>query len=186
MRKGLVRGLAYVMCAAMAITAVPPWAVYAENGQTIENAIHTATPSEADRDTGDNEEVEENETGGELEFGLETEEREEENFREATPSEAIEAPKELPTILPAKMAVKAAASSSLGDIWDTWAGKTSFEFLSGTQGEGTKEKTLPDQEQGTTHGIFRIGRHGNDCSGCRGSEICRCLFRMLFRPWRKH
>lgn len=31
MRKKFVRGLAYVMCATLAITAVPPWAVYAES-----------------------------------------------------------------------------------------------------------------------------------------------------------
>jgi hypothetical protein len=98
MRKGLVRGLTYVMCAAMAITAVPPWAVYAENGQTAEETIQTASSSEADRDTGGNEEVEEEkEIVAEPEVGLEIEEREEEDLREATPSNAEETPKELPT-----------------------------------------------------------------------------------------
>ena len=180
MRKRLVRGLAYIMCAALAITAVPPWAVYAENGQTIEKTIHTATPSEADRDTGDNEAVEEEkETSGEPESGLETEEREEEDIREATPSEAEERPKELPvTVLPAKMAVTTGASSSLGDIWDAWAGKTSFEFLSGNQGEGTEEKPYLIKNREQLMGLSELtamgmmvpdaegAKYAGDYSGC--------------------
>ncbi|MDR1547358.1 MAG: hypothetical protein LBT06_02055 [Hungatella sp.] len=179
MKKGFVRGLTYVMCAAMAIAAVPPWAVYAENGQTAEKTIQTASSSEADRDTGGNEDVkEEKEIVAEPEVGLEIEEREEEDLREAIPSNAEETPKELPTSFLAKMAVTAAASSSLGDIWDAWAGKTSFEFLSGTQGEGTKEKPylIKNREQlmglselvamGMTVQDAEGAKYAGDYSGC--------------------
>ena len=49
MRKKFVRGLAYIMCATLTITAVPPWAVYAESGTEVSGS-KVATPSEASRD----------------------------------------------------------------------------------------------------------------------------------------
>lgn len=34
--------------------------------------------------------------------------------------------------------------NSLGDIWDVWTGKASFEFLDGTQGDGSPERPVFD------------------------------------------
>ena len=180
MRKRWTRGLAYVMCATLAITAVPPWAVYGEGGKTVEGTVQTSTPSEADRDTGANEGVvEEKKNGEELEAALETDEKGEGDLKEATPSEAEAIPKETPvTVLPPKMAVTAAASSSLGDIWDAWAGKTSFEFLSGSQGEGTKEKPFLIKNREQLMGLSELTamgmmvmeaegtKYAGDYSGC--------------------
>ncbi|GLC83088.1 Ig-like domain-containing protein [Lacrimispora brassicae] len=180
MRKRWTRRLAYIMCAALAITAVPPWAVYGEDGKTVEGIIQTATPSEADRDTGANEDVvEERKTGEELESALETDEKEEKDLKEATSSEAEAIQKETPlTVLPAKMAVTAVAYSSLGDIWDAWVGKTSFEFLSGSQGEGTKEKPFLIKNREQLMGLSELTamgmmvleaegtKYAGDYSGC--------------------
>lgn len=139
--KNRMKGAAYLLCTTMVISTLPSWAVYAENGRIVEKTVQTATPSEADWDTEDNEELEEEkETSEDLESVLETDEKMDEELREATPSEAEGKPKDAPTILPTKIAVTTAAFSSLGDIWDAWTGKTSFEFLDGSQGEGTKEK----------------------------------------------
>lgn len=143
--KKRMKGFASLLCTTIVISTstLPSWAVYAENGQIVEKTVQTATSSEADRITEDNEEVEEEkekETNEDLESGLDTDGKMDEELRESTPSEAEEIPKDASTILPTKIAVKTTAFSSLGDIWDAWAGKTSFEFLSGSQGEGTKEK----------------------------------------------
>jgi len=46
MRKKNVRGLAYIMCATLTITAVPLWAVYAESGTEV-SCLKVSTPSEA-------------------------------------------------------------------------------------------------------------------------------------------
>ncbi|WP_312444976.1 hypothetical protein [Lacrimispora sp.] len=181
MGKRLIRGLAYAMCAALVITAVSPWAVYAENGDTAVKTVQTATPSEVDRDTGANEKVEEEkEASKEPESGLRIYEMVDEELREATSSEAEEIPKESPaTAFPAaKMAVKAIASSSLGDIWDFWAGKTSFEFLSGSQGEGTREKPYLIKNREQLMGLSELAamgmvvpeaegvKYAGDYSGC--------------------
>ncbi|MDR2022093.1 MAG: hypothetical protein LBQ71_02300 [Hungatella sp.] len=163
MRKRLIRGFAYAVCAALVITAVPPWATYAENGEATEKTVQTATPSEADRDTGTNEGAgEEKETSGKPEFGLETEGKVEEDLKESTPSEAEEISTAPPVAAPpsAKIAVTAAASSSLGDIWDSWSGKTSFEFLSGTQGEGTKEKPYLIKNREQLMGLSELAAMG--------------------------
>lgn len=46
-------------------------------------------------------------------------------------------------ITPDKKATPSAAlylaENSLGDIWDSWSGKTSFEFLDGDHGDGSPE-----------------------------------------------
>lgn len=132
--KKRMKGIAHFLCTAMIMCTLPSWAVYAENEQIVEKTVQTATPSEGVQGT------EEKETSGDLESGLETGGKVEEGQRKATPSEAEEKPKDATAILPTKIAVMTAAFSSLGDIWDAWTGKTSFEFLSGNQGEGTKEK----------------------------------------------
>jgi uncharacterized protein YjdB len=149
--KKVMKGIAYMLCTAMVMSTVPPWAVYAENGKFIEKTVQTATSSEADRDA---------------------------ELRKATASEAEEIQKSIPSSLPTKIAVKAAAFSSLGDIWDAWAGKTSFEFLSGSQGEGTKEKPFLIKNREQLMGLSELtamgmmvpesgeAKYAGDYSGC--------------------
>lgn len=156
MRKNFVRGMAYVMCATLVITAVPPFAVYAELGTEVSSS-KVATPSEAGRDTEiEGEEIVNEEDMEELLPEVEPETIEipvTDPADIATPSEAVESP--FPTFTDIKIALAASllssvpSSSSLGDIWDSWSGKTSFEFLSGSQGEGTEEKPylLKNREQ---------------------------------------
>ena len=170
--KKRMKGIVYLLCTGMAISTLPSWAVYAENEQIAEKTFQIATPSEADRDT------EEKETCVDLESGLETDGRMDEDIREATPSAAEEKPKVAPIILPAKIAVTTTALSSLGDIWDAWAGKTSFEFLSENQGEGTKEKPFLIKNREQLMGLSELTamgmmvpesgetKYAGDYSGC--------------------
>ena len=149
--KKVMKGIACLLCTAMVMSTLPSWAVYAENGQIIEKTVQTATSSEASRD-------------GEL--------------RKATASEAEEISEATPAILPTKIAVTAAAFSSLGDIWDAWAGKTSFEFLSGSQGKGTKEKPFLIKNREQLMGLSELtamgmmvpesgkAKYAGDYSGC--------------------
>lgn len=149
--KKVMKGIAYMLCTAMVMSALPSWAVYAENRQIIEKTVQTATSSEADREA---------------------------ELRKATASEAEEVPKAIPTILPTKIAVTAAVYSSLGDIWDAWAGRTSFEFLSGSQGEGTKEKPFLIKNREQLMGLSELtamgmmvpesgeAKYAGDYSGC--------------------
>lgn len=59
--KKRMKGFASLLCTTIVISTstLPSWAVYAENGQIVEKTVQTATSSEADRITEDNEEVEE-------------------------------------------------------------------------------------------------------------------------------
>lgn len=167
MKKRFIRGMAYALCATLVMSAVPSWAVYAEIGETQEKTAITATPSEADRDTeaDEEEEAREMETGEEIgeepEAGSEAGEVEEEQTEKATPSEAEQLPKEIPaTILPAAKVMAVTASSSLGDIWDAWSGKTSFEFLSGSQGEGSEEKPYLIKNREQLMGLSELAAMG--------------------------
>ncbi|WP_312427795.1 hypothetical protein [Lacrimispora sp.] len=177
--KKRMKGFACLLCTTMVISTLPSWEVYAENQRIVEKTVHTATPSEADRDTEDNEVVaEEKENSEDLESGLETGGKMDEGLRESSPSEAEEIPKDVPTILPTKIAVMNASFSSLGDIWDAWAGKTSFEFLSGNQGEGTKEKPFLIKNREQLMGLSELTamgmmvpesgdtKYAGDYSGC--------------------
>jgi uncharacterized protein YjdB len=149
--KKVMKGIAYMLCTAMVMSTLPPWAVYAENGKIIGKTVQTATSSEADWDA---------------------------ELRKATASEAEEISEAAPAILPTKIAVTAAAFSSLGDIWDAWAGKTSFEFLSGSQGEGTKEKPFLIKNREQLMGLSELtamgmlvpesgeAKYAGDYSGC--------------------
>jgi uncharacterized protein YjdB len=193
MRKNFVRGLAYVMCATLTITAVPPWAVYAES-RTEVSSSKVATPSEAGRD---NEIEEETIIPDEIpEESLPETEAEEipsadletieipitDPIDIATPSEALEPT--FPTFTDIKKALAASLlslvppSSSLGDIWDSWSGKTSFEFLSGSQGEGTEEKPYLIKNREQLMGLSELtamgmmvpeaegAKYAGDYSGC--------------------
>ena len=168
MKKRFIRGMAYALCATLVMSAVPSWAVYAEIGETREKLAATATPSEADRDTETDKEEEareEMETGEEIgeepEAGSEAGEVEEDQTEKATPSEAEQLPKEIPaTILPAAKVMAVTATSSLGDIWDAWSGKTSFEFLSGSQGEGSEEKPYLIKNREQLMGLSELAAMG--------------------------
>ncbi|MGL6218008.1 MAG: hypothetical protein ACRC36_08225, partial [Lacrimispora sphenoides] len=74
--KKRMKGVAYLLCTTMLISTLPSWAVYADNERIVEKTVQTATPSEADRYTEDNEEMEEEkETSMDLESVLETDEK---------------------------------------------------------------------------------------------------------------
>ncbi len=177
--KKRMKGFAYLLCTTMVISTSPSWAVYAENGRIVEKTVQTAAPYEAERNTEDNEEVKEDkETREDLGSGLKTDGKMDEELRESTPSEAEEMPKDTSEILPTKIAETSTGFSSLGDIWDAWAGKTSFEFLSGNQGEGTKEKPFLIKNREQLMGLSELTamgmmvpesgqtKYAGDYSGC--------------------
>jgi uncharacterized protein YjdB len=98
----------------------------------------------------------------------------------ATSSQANKPPVDMivqPSLVPVKK-VALAASSSLGDIWDSWSGKTSFEFLSGSQGEGTEEKPYLIKNREQLMGLSELtamgmmvpeaegAKYAGDYSGC--------------------
>ncbi|MDW2796495.1 hypothetical protein RZO55_02725 [Clostridium boliviensis] len=179
MRKKYVRGLAYVMCAALTVTAVPPWAVYAETRTETKSYSLVATPSEASRDT----ETEGEEVNKEEDLpGVEPEEIPtadpemvempvEDPVDTATPSEAVE-----PTFTDVKKALAPSllssvpSSSSLGDIWDSWSGKTSFEFLSESQGEGTEEKPYLIKTKAQLMGLSELSAMGMTVPDAEGAD----------------
>ena len=191
MRKKFVRGLAYVMCATLTITAVPPWAVYAESGTEVSSS-KVATPSEAGRgkeeETVIHDETPEEDLPGKEEEEIPNVDPETielpiaDPIDIATPSEALEPT--FPTFTDIKKALAASilssvpSSSSLGDIWDSWSGKTSFEFLSGSQGEGTEEKPYLIKNREQLMGLSELtamgmmvpeaegAKYAGDYSGC--------------------
>ncbi|MGC6177913.1 N-acetylmuramoyl-L-alanine amidase family protein [Lacrimispora sp. 38-1] len=190
MRKKFVRGLAYVMCATLTITAVPPWTVYAESGTEVSSS-KVATPSEAGRDNGIEEETVNNDETPEADL---TEEEAEEippadpepieipitdPADIATPSEVVEPTfTDVKKVLAASFLSSVPSSSFLGDIWDSWSGKTSFEFLSGSQGEGTEEKPYLIKNREQLMGLSELtamgmmvpeaegAKYAGDYSGC--------------------
>lgn len=178
MRKGIAKGLAYTLCAALVITAAPPKVAHAENNDPVreESRINTATASEADRETESVRQEEEEESGtDEFENGLEpneileeTEEAVDSPEEPATPSEA-EQPQVPAIMLTAKLAA-APAASSLGDIWDSWSGKTSFEFLSGSQGEGTEEKPYLIKNREQLMGLSELTAMGMTVPEAEGTK----------------
>nr|WP_314461165.1 hypothetical protein [uncultured Clostridium sp.] len=189
MRKKIVRGLAYVMCAALTITAVPSWAVYAESDTEVSSLV--ATPSEASRDT----EIEGEEIVNEEDFEEDLPEVEPEEIPAvdpetieisvtvpvdiATPSEISEPDfVDIKKALAVSLLSSVSSSSSLGDIWDSWSGMTSFEFLSGSQGEGTEEKPYLIKNREQLMGLSELtamgmmvpeaegAKYAGDYSGC--------------------
>lgn len=61
---------------------------------------------------------------------------------------------------PATMSYALRRSSSLGDIWDGWSGKTSFEFLSGSQGDGSEEKPFLIKNREQLMGLSQLTAMG--------------------------
>lgn len=204
MRKRFKRGTAYALCAALTITAVPPYAVFADTKNETElSSLKTATPSEADRNTEVSEEEEtippieeeiagEEDTSGEMtkdpvgEEPTDAEENPEtvkntetgefpvKNLEHtATPSEAGKTAE--PTFPDVKKPLltsllTAAPSSSLGNIWDSWSGKTSFEFLSGSQGEGTEEKPYLIKTNAQLMGLSELAAMGMTVPDAEGAD----------------
>jgi uncharacterized protein YjdB len=184
MRKKFVRGLAYVMCATLAITKVPTWAVYAESGTEV-SSWEVATPSEAGHDNNEITEEDLSEKEAEIFPTADPETIEipiTDPINIATLSEAIEPT--FPTFTDIKKALAAShlssvpSSSFLGDIWDSWSGKSSFEFLSGSQGEGTGEKPYLIKNREQLMGLSELtamgmmvpeaeeAKYAGDYSGC--------------------
>ncbi len=133
MRKRLLRGMVYGICGALVITTVSISAAYAENGLIIKKTGHTATPSASVRGT----------------------------KADGTPSEANKMPEEpLDVVIPAAKLASTDASGSLGDIWEPWIGKTSFEFLDGGQGKGTQEKPYLIKNREQLMGLSELAAMG--------------------------
>ena len=177
MRKRLMKGTAYALCAALTMTSLPTLEVFADNGLLAGESIlaQVGTPSQAERDT---------ETEKEPETIVDDLEPELAELPEipdkATSSQANKPPVDIvvqPSLVPVKK-VALAATSSLGDIWDSWSGKTSFEFLSGNQGEGTEEKPYLIKNREQLMGLSELtamgmlvpeaegAKYAGDYSGC--------------------
>ncbi len=189
MRKKIVRGLAYIMCATLTITAVPLWAVYAESGTEV-SGLKVSTPSEASCEI--ESEVEEPVNEEDVEDLPEVEPEEilpadpdpieipaTEPVNIATPSEVVDLTfTDVKKALAASLLSSVPSSSSLGDIWDSWSGKTSFEFLNGSQGEGTEEKPYLIKNREQLMGLSELtamgmmvpeaegAKYAGDYSGC--------------------
>lgn len=195
MNKKITKGTAYALCAALAMTSLPSFAVYANTDFLTGEPTYArlGTPSQAEKIQDEDEPVDkpdEKEITAEKELEIEQPEGEIEAepvkkpeidwTDAATPSQAK--PVIVDTLIPTSLvAVKKAAlqtSSSLGDIWDSWSGKTSFEFLSGNQGEGTEEKPYLIKNREQLMGLSELtamgmmvpeaegAKYAGDYSGC--------------------
>jgi uncharacterized protein YjdB len=189
MNKKMMKGTAYALCAALAMTSLPSWAVYANTDLLSGEPVYArmGTPSQAEKIQDEEEPVDTTkETEPEIdqpEGEIETEPVKEPDIKwtePATPSQAN--PVSVDPLLPSSLvAVKKLAletSSSLGDIWDSWSGKTSFEFLSGSQGEGTEEKPYLIKNRDQLMGLSELtamgmmvpeaegAKYAGDYSGC--------------------
>jgi uncharacterized protein YjdB len=192
MNKKIMKGTAYVLCAALTMTSLPSLEVYANTdlmaGEPVYERI--GTPSQAEKiqdeeeksvDTTEEKELEEEVDLPESEVETEPETEPHIEWTEpATPSQAN--PVSVDPLLPSSLvAVKKLAletSSPLGDIWDSWSGKTSFEFLSGSQGEGTEEKPYLIKNREQLMGLSELtamgmmvpeaegAKYAGDYSGC--------------------
>lgn len=61
--------------------------------------------------------------------------------------------------------------SSIGDIWDAWSGKTSFEFLGGSQGNGSKEKPYLIKNREQLMGLSELTAMGMVIQSGTGSYV---------------
>lgn len=50
--------------------------------------------------------------------------------------------------------------NSIGDIWDSWSGKTSFEFLRGNQGKGSRERPFLIKNKEQLMGLSELAAMG--------------------------
>lgn len=164
MKKRFIRGTAFALCAPLVMAATPPWAVHAEiSGKAGEvNEVKIATASEADRDT-------------QMDIAV-IEELDKELTDKATDSEADLIPIEKPLIAvpdvqnAAVMTHRAEFSSSLGDIWDSWSGKTSFEFLNGNSGEGSEDKPYLIRNREQLMGLSELAAMGMTVQEAEGAD----------------
>lgn len=85
-----------------------------------------------------------------------------------TPSNAWKA--SASNALPATMSFALRSTSSLGDIWDSWSGKTSFEFLSGNQGEGSEEKPFLIKNREQLMGLSELTAMGMTVPDAGGAD----------------
>ncbi|WP_124068039.1 hypothetical protein [Clostridium sp. E02] len=175
MKKRFRKGMAYALCASLVIAITPPVTVRADSGAKADERRDrkTATASEADRepevdaDITEIVEIDESKTAtaseAEHEDKLQTEKTIPwvlKTVQQATASEAI---------LPQLMA-KTTTTSSIGDIWDSWSGKTSFEFLDGSNGEGTEEKPFMIKNKEQLMGLSELVAMGMTVQDAEGVD----------------
>jgi uncharacterized protein YjdB len=192
MNKKIIKGTAYALCAALTMTSLPSLAVYANTDLLAGEPVYVrmGTPSQAEKiqdeeekpvDITEKKELDEEIDQPEGEVETEPVQEPEIDFNKlATPSQAnpVSVAPLLPSSLVAVKKLTLETSSSLGDIWDSWFGKTSFEFLSGNQGEGTEEKPYLIKNRDQLMGLSELtamgmmvpeaegAKYAGDYSGC--------------------
>ena len=62
------------------------------------------------------------------------------------------------------------AANSLGNIWDSWSGKTSFEFLNGTQGDGSEKKPFLIKNREQLMGLSELTAMGMAVPDAEGAD----------------
>lgn len=151
MREIVRRVLACGMCAVMLLSAMP--SVPAMASDKTERGNGTKAAAEAGKAaTGSN--------------GEKAEDTEWEVRPTATGSDAVGADME-------RLATKSNAfrmANSLGDIWDGWTGKTSFEFLDGTQGDGSPERPFLIKNREQLMGLSELAAMGMTVQDGAGND----------------
>lgn len=90
-------------------------------------------------------------------------------IKKASESNAQEAAGEWETVS-ASMSNALRAVNSLGDIWDSWSGKTSFEFLNGSQGDGSKERPFLIKNREQLMGLSELTAMGMVVADAEGAD----------------
>ncbi len=183
MKKRFIRRTVYTLCTALIMSAAPSWTVYGVTGETAEGMTLTkiATASAADRDKLTNSETNEELESDTViekqpEMNIEVDEMPKEKAAEkATASEAGGITETIAASLTevkstAVMILQPTASSFLGDIWDSWSGKTSFEFLNGNNGEGTEEKPYLIKNREQLMGLSELSAMGMTVQEAEGAD----------------
>ncbi|MCQ5385680.1 hypothetical protein NO348_12700 [Hungatella hathewayi] len=62
------------------------------------------------------------------------------------------------------------AINSLGNIWDSWSGKTSFEFLNGTQGDGSESRPFLIKNREQLMGLSELTAMGMTVPDAEGAD----------------
>lgn len=93
---------------------------------------------------------------------------EEENGKVQTATEPNASRQEANTKASQSNAVRAV--NSLGDIWDSWSGKTSFEFLNGTQGDGSESRPFLIKNREQLMGLSELTAMGMTVPDAEGAD----------------
>lgn len=157
MRKNIGKGTAYVLCAAILFTSAQPMAAAAmpeRNNHIFGDTYNKASKASVSGAEKAEKKVKSEKNRERTAASGQTGYAENNQNSMASPATASQIPKEVPPEHEAR------AASSLGDIWDNWAGKTSFEFLNGRNGEGTREKPFLIKNREQLMGLSELAAMG--------------------------